>query len=113
MLAFQPQHVVDAVVTDGLAALTAHTNTSAAGLRARLDDVRQAGYALEDEESEIGMRCIAAPVREAGGAVVAAVGVAGPVQRLSKKAIAVHVPSVIRTAEAISIRLGYRVRAYA
>jgi DNA-binding IclR family transcriptional regulator len=113
MLAFQPQHTIDVVIADGLAALTPHTNTSAAGLRAQLQEVRQAGYAVEDEESEIGMRCIAAPVREAGGAVIAAVGVAGPVQRLSKKAVAGFVPDVIRTAEAISVRLGFRARAYA
>ncbi len=113
MLAFQPDEEVEEVIAAGLVARTARTNTDPARLRARLQEVRQAGYALEDEESEVGMRCIAAPVRDATGAVIAAVGVAGPVQRLSKKAIGGFAPNLIRTAEAISARLGHRTRAYA
>ena len=50
--------------------------------------MRQRGCAIEDEESEIGMRCIAAPMRNDAGEVVAAIGLAGPVSRLSKKALA-------------------------
>jgi len=56
------------------------------------------------------MRAIAAPVRDDSGVVVAAVGVAGPVSRLSKRTIAAFVPHVIETAAAISGRLGYRPR---
>jgi DNA-binding IclR family transcriptional regulator len=70
--------------------------------------VRQKGCAVEDEESEIGVRCIAAPVRDDAGEVVAAVGVAGPVSRLSKKALTAFMPHVIATAESISQRLGHR-----
>jgi DNA-binding IclR family transcriptional regulator len=113
MLAFQPDEVVEAVIADGLIARTSYTNVDPARLRAMLQEVRQRGYAVEDEESEIGMRCIAAPVRDGSGAVVAAVGVAGPVQRLSKKTIAAFAPNVVRTAEAIAARLGYRARAVA
>ena len=52
-----------------------------------LDGIRQRGCAIEDEESEIGMRCVAAPLRNDTGEVVAAIGLAGPVSRLSKKAL--------------------------
>jgi len=110
MLAFQPEELVEHVITEGLVPLTANTRTEPAQLRSALQEVRQRGYAVEDEESEIGMRCIAAPVRDGGGAVVASVGVAGPVQRLSKKTINLFAPDVVRTAEAISARLGYRAR---
>jgi DNA-binding IclR family transcriptional regulator len=113
MLAFQPAEVVDDVIAEGLVPRTAHTRTDPERMRARLLEIRQAGYALEDEESEIGMRCIAAPVRDANGSVIAAVGVAGPVQRLSKKALAGFVPNLVRTADAISARLGYRSKAFA
>jgi DNA-binding IclR family transcriptional regulator len=108
MLAFQPDEVVEAVIAEGLSPRTLHTSVDQAGLRRRLAEIRQTGSAVEDEESEIGMRGIAAPVREASGAVVAAVGLAGPVQRLSKRTISGFVPSVVRTADAISARLGYR-----
>jgi len=54
------------------------------------------------------VRCVAAPIRNDAGDVVAAVGVAGPVSRLSKKALGAFMPHVIATARAISTRLGHR-----
>jgi DNA-binding IclR family transcriptional regulator len=113
MLAFQPEEILASVIAEGLIPRTAHTSTDPARLRSRLAEVRQSGFAVEDEESEIGMRCIAAPVRDSAGAVIAAVGVAGPLPRLSKKAIQAFVPNVVRTADAISARLGHRSKAYA
>jgi DNA-binding IclR family transcriptional regulator len=111
MLAFQPPEVVARVVNGGLAARTPQTVTDPESLKKVLDGVRARGCAIEDEESELGMRCIAAPLRNDAGEVVAAVGLAGPVSRLSKKALATFVPHVIETAAAISARLGHRGRA--
>jgi DNA-binding IclR family transcriptional regulator len=111
ILAFQPADVVSRVIRDGLTARTPQTVTDAAALQKVLDGVRQRGCAVEDEESELGMRCIAAPIRNDGGEVIAAIGIAGPVSRLSRKALAGFTPHVIETAAAISARLGYRVRA--
>jgi DNA-binding IclR family transcriptional regulator len=56
---------------------------------------------------------VAAPIRDDTGAVVAAVGIAGPVTRLTRKAVAGVAPQVIATAEQVSARLGYRLRAAA
>ncbi|MFF4353285.1 IclR family transcriptional regulator C-terminal domain-containing protein [Streptomyces sp. NPDC001530] len=56
--------------------LTPHTLTDPEKLRAELDHVRDAGYALVDEELEEGLRSIAVPVRGRDGRVVAAVNVA-------------------------------------
>ncbi|MFI6339145.1 IclR family transcriptional regulator C-terminal domain-containing protein [Streptomyces sp. NPDC050535] len=56
--------------------LTPRTITDPARLRAELDRVREAGYALADEELEEGLRAVAVPVRDRGGRVVAAVNVA-------------------------------------
>jgi DNA-binding IclR family transcriptional regulator len=111
LLAFQDDDIVESVIAAGLTPRTPRTRTDPAQLRAALAEVRQRGYAVEDEESELGMRGVAAPIRDATGAVVAAVGLAGPAQRLSKKLIAQIAPSVVRTADAISARLGYRLRA--
>ncbi|MEA2987025.1 MAG: IclR family transcriptional regulator, regulon repressor [Alphaproteobacteria bacterium] len=108
ILAFQPQAVVDAVILQGLLPRTPQTITDAGKLIKALALVRQRGCAIEDEESEIGMRGISAPIRNDAGEVVAAVGLAGPVTRLSKKAIATFVPHVIETADLVSRRLGYR-----
>ena len=56
------------------------------------------------------MRCIAAPIRDDSGEVIAAIGLAGPLTRLSKKTVAAFIPHVIETAAAISTRLGFRTR---
>lgn len=111
ILAFQPIDVVERIVRDGLAARTSQTVTDPQALKKLLDGVRVRGCAIEDEESELGMRCIAAPLRNDAGEVVAAIGLAGPVSRLSKKALAGFIPLVVETAAAISARLGYRGRA--
>ena len=95
---------------DGLAARTPQTITDPQTLKKLLEGVRARGCAIEDEESELGMRCIAAPLRNDVGEVVAAIGLAGPVSRLSKKALSTYIPHVIETAAAISARLGYRAR---
>jgi DNA-binding IclR family transcriptional regulator len=110
ILAYQSPEVIEQVVRDGLAARTPQTITDPLALKKVLEGVRARGCAIEDEESELGMRCIAAPLRNDAGEVVAAIGLAGPVSRLSKKALTTFVPHVIETAAAISARLGHRTR---
>jgi IclR family KDG regulon transcriptional repressor len=110
ILAFQPADVVKDILSDGLVARTSRTVTDPEKLKDVLQEIRQRGFAIEDEETEVGVRCIAAPVRDGSGATIGAVGVAGPVQRLSKKAINTFAPSLIRAANSISARLGHRVR---
>jgi IclR family KDG regulon transcriptional repressor len=111
ILAFQPAETIERVIAAGLPSRTPRTITSAEKFIKALGLVRQRGCAIEDEESELGMICVAAPIRDDSGAVVAAVGIAGPTMRLSKKAIAGVIPHVIATAEQVSARLGYRGRA--
>jgi IclR family transcriptional regulator, KDG regulon repressor len=108
ILAFQPAETVERIIREGLLPRTPQTITDPTRLMRTLDTIRQRGCAIEDEESEIGMRCIAAPIRNDAGEVVAAVAVAGPASRLSKKAIADFIPHVIESADRISARLGAR-----
>jgi DNA-binding IclR family transcriptional regulator len=110
LLAFAPPAVVAEALSDELVARTPRTLTDRAALMAALDEVRLAGYAIDDEESEVGMRCLAAPVRDISGKVVAAVGLAGPTQRLTKKDLRALAPDVVGTGDAVSTRLGYRPR---
>ena len=110
LLAFSPPSVVAEVLKEGLSPRTAKTITSAAAFKRMLEEVRVAGYAIDDEESEDGMRCLAAPVRDISGKVIAAVGLAGPTQRMTKKDLRAMAPVVVATGEAVSVRLGWRVR---
>lgn len=110
LLAFSPPEQAAAVLKEGGAARTPNTITDPKALARLLDEVRQNGYAVDDEESEIGMRGLAAPVRDATGRVIAAVGLSAPMQRLTKKDLRKLVPQVVATADGISARMGYRVR---
>jgi DNA-binding IclR family transcriptional regulator len=66
------------------------------------------GYALDNEECAVGMRCAAAPVYDAAGRSVAALSVSGPTFRLDAERLLDRVvPAVVSAAERLSTRLGY------
>lgn len=111
MLAFKPAGFTEGVLSGDLKPRTKNTVTDPVAIRRRLATIRKQGFVIENEESEIGMCSIAAPVRDADGDVVAAVAVAGPSQRLSTRAMSSFAPLVRETAESISMRLGYRLGA--
>jgi IclR family KDG regulon transcriptional repressor len=111
MLAFQPDTLIDEIIARGLKPRTSKTNTNPKKLWKMLEQVRSRGYAIEDEQSEAGMRSIAAPIRNSTGDVVAAVGIAGPLQRLSDSALADFAPKVVEAADTVSVRIGYRSKA--
>jgi IclR family acetate operon transcriptional repressor len=62
---------------------TPHTITTVEGIIQDLANIRSAGYALDNEEKNLGMRCIAAPVFDYNREVVAGISVSGPVSRLT------------------------------
>ena len=107
LLAYQSPEYVKQLLAHGLKAHTANSVTKRETLLAMLAEVAEREHAVDDEESEEGLRAIAAPVRNHTGNVIAALGVAAPVQRMTKKDMQTCVPSVIATAAAVSARLGY------
>ncbi len=82
LLASGPGEDGDLVRGLTLAAWTIHTITSRRALQRELATIRAAGYAIDREEHELGVGCVAAPVRDATGAVVAAIGISGPSGRV-------------------------------
>src|SRR2546423_13909664 len=85
LLAFAPEPDVEAwAAKQKFTAITPRTITSAKRLLKDLRLVRERGYALDEEEREKGVCCIAAPVRNHSGQVVAAISVAGPSQRMPR-----------------------------
>ena len=107
LLAHQTPETIQQVIDNGLRRYTPNTITEPAALLAELESIRQRGHAIDDEEIESGLRCVAAPIRDHSGRVIAAISVAAPVQRMTKKNVQTTVPSVVAAAEAISRRLGY------
>jgi IclR family transcriptional regulator, KDG regulon repressor len=89
-----------------LPAYTPRTIATMESLRAHLERVRQVGYAVDDEESEYGMRCLAAPVRDYTGRVVAALGISGPSTRLTLDRTHQLSSTIVAAANRLSIALG-------
>lgn len=90
----------------GLARYTPKTLTSRAALEDDLERTRKRGYAVDNEEIEVGLRCIAAAVRDYSGNVVASLSIAGPTTRIRKGSIPQLGKQVVTTARAISVALG-------
>jgi DNA-binding IclR family transcriptional regulator len=103
----EPDVISEAIRERGLPALTDRTIRTASELAAALKAVRSAGFAIDDEESAIGLRCVAAGVRDATGKVVAAISLSSPADRLARDDALRLAPRIIGSAAAISRRLGW------
>jgi DNA-binding IclR family transcriptional regulator len=68
---------------------TDHTIATVGQLRQELRRIRRGGYCVDNEELEAGLRCVAAPVFSAAGAVDASISISGPAQRLTRDRMAV------------------------
>lgn len=77
-----PEDVQQYIDDTGLPAYTRHTISNPYLLREHLREIKAQGFAIDDEEREIGTRCVAAAVRDSRGRVVAAISISGPAGRL-------------------------------
>jgi DNA-binding IclR family transcriptional regulator len=108
MLAFWAPSAVDAFLRGRtLKSYTRKTITGSTRLKQDLRATRERGYSVDDEEFEDGVRSIGAPVRDAQGQVIAAIGVAGPAFRVTENRFAAIGAAVSETAHDISVELGY------
>jgi IclR family KDG regulon transcriptional repressor len=87
---------------------TERTIVRRADLDRELSSIREKGYAIDNEEHEVGVRCVAAPVRNNASAVCGAVSVSVPTVRLPDKEIPRYKEIIVRAAEEISRKMGYR-----
>ena len=106
LLSGWPERRLRSFTDAGLQGFTAHTITQTAALEAELQTIRTDGFALDDEERNDGMRCIAAPVRNAHGETIAGLSVSGPVSRLSKLQAIAMSQIVMAAANDVSFSLG-------
>ncbi len=83
LLAALPDIEVERFIQEGeLVALTPHTITAPAKLRAELKAVREQGYALDDRENQVNMRCIAVPLLDSAGRAMAALSATDEASRM-------------------------------
>ncbi|TPV49889.1 IclR family transcriptional regulator [Pseudarthrobacter phenanthrenivorans] len=88
--------------------LTKFSITDRDAFRAEIEQVRNRGYAVMDEENELGMRAVAVPVFNSQGYAFASLATAVPVFRLTVEQLVAHVPLLQEAAAELSARLPQR-----
>ncbi|MBV1935590.1 IclR family transcriptional regulator [Streptomyces sp. BV286] len=106
-LAYMPRTELQSYLDAELERLTPHTIVDPGVLESELETVRKHGYARVDEEQEIGLAAVAAPIRAHDGQVAAALVVSGPAFRINDDTIPGIVEHLLAAAAEISERNGY------
>ena len=107
LLAFQPENVVDHVCRLGLPRHTPQTITDPEKLRKELAHVRAQGYAVDNMEHQADVRCVAAPIRNHAGNVIASLSISGPATRIQKSRVPALAARLCEVSAKLSARLGY------
>jgi DNA-binding IclR family transcriptional regulator len=107
LLAFQPAGTIERILAGPLTRFTDRTITDRKLVRTELAQVRERGFARAVGEIEAGLNGVAAPVRNAGGQVIAAVSAGGPAYRVTSARMHELGELVVGAAASISARLGY------
>jgi DNA-binding IclR family transcriptional regulator len=108
ILAFMPPEDQDRYLAEPLERRTANTIVAPEILRAELERMRNRGYAIDDVENEIGVRCIGAPLFNHLGELVGSISLAGPTTRMTWERTEHLIGPLTEAAREISVRLGYR-----
>jgi IclR family transcriptional regulator, KDG regulon repressor len=111
ILAYLPSNVVlDILDRKGMPMHTDKTITNKDSFLQELIEVRKRGYALDLEENEYGITCIAVPIFDHLGKVIAAVSISGPTMRMTKERMEQLQSQMIQIGKKISKRLGFESR---
>jgi DNA-binding IclR family transcriptional regulator len=106
LIAFLPDEEVDCLVLKhGLLRHNDNTISSLKRLKQELAAIRAQGYSVDDEEEEIGVRCIGAPVFDTRNELAAAISVTGATEQINAETFPQLAAAVKQTAAAISGRL--------
>jgi len=107
ILAFSPETEVDQILAScRMEARTRNTITNVLALKRELERIRDRGFAIDDEEIEDGIRCIAAPILNADNRAVAAMSVSGPSSRISPDRFQLIGKTMLKAAQDLSTRIG-------
>jgi len=90
-----------------LAAFTTNTITDPDTLHRHLEEIRRLGFAVDDEEFDLGVRCIAVPVFDFRGKAVGAIGISGPATRMTVERMPELTAIVLEIGKALSERMTF------
>ncbi|MGD9807497.1 MAG: IclR family transcriptional regulator [Deferribacterales bacterium] len=78
-------------------------------LKDELDEIKRIGYAVDNEEYELGVRCVGAPIKDFMGNVIAGISVSAPSERMDMDYVReVVAPTVVEAAKVLSKKFGFR-----
>lgn len=100
--------VQDYIAHRGLPRFTPNTITNETALLSELENIRRQGWAMDDEECEIGARCVAAAIRNYTGSIIGGISISGPATRLTQEMIPQIARRVMQAGQEISQRMGYQ-----
>jgi IclR family acetate operon transcriptional repressor len=106
LAAMQEQHISQILQHRGLARYTDRTIDNPSELRKELEQIRRQGYALDDEEHAIGMRCVASTIFDENQQALAAISLSGPKARIIDSRLAELGTAIRHTADEITLALG-------
>lgn len=104
------EDVREVIKNKELKKFTPKTITSEDKLFEELKKIKSNGYALDNEEIQIGLRCVASPIKDYSGKVVAAISASGLTSQFSNERLPFLVETVINASEDISSQLGHKAR---
>jgi IclR family KDG regulon transcriptional repressor len=107
MLAYESPKVLDKVIEDGLPHMGPNSITEQDQFRKEIRHVKSLGYAVCIDEMHEDVISVAAPVFNYSNAIVAAVSIAGPRQRMEKQPINHYIEHVVNAGKEVSYRLGH------
>jgi DNA-binding IclR family transcriptional regulator len=109
LVAYIPQDRLEQILRkSGMERRTRKTIITVPRLLKELEKVRVQGYAVDDEENNLGGRCVAAPVFSDSGTIEAALGLSGAAQQVSAQTMPRIVEALKDAARHISMGMGYR-----
>ncbi len=107
LAALAPSQLEHYLATTELRPLSPHTTVEPERLRRQLEEVRRDGIAFDDGEFDPEVRCVAVPVRDFTGRVAGALGISGPIWRLSLARLQECAALVRAAADGLSGELGF------
>jgi len=109
IVAFLPPDMTDRILRSiPMLRLTPNTIQSIPALKKHLAQIRIQGFAVDDEETEVGARCVAAPIYDSTGMPFAAISVSGPTSHVEGRELLVIARAVKEAANNISAKFGFR-----
>lgn len=107
LLNHSEENIDKMIAEKGLATFTANTIATKEALMKELINVRQNGYAFDNEECEIGARCIAVPVRDYTQKIIACMSVTGTIFRMTDEKLEQNMDYLLAQSRKLSNMLGY------